>query len=90
MKIANLLKSSANSGKLSLTVKGLLVSLIPLVIAIADKYGVSLVETELSGIVENFFTMVSLGMVIYGASRKVVVKIMATVKKIRAKKTINE
>lgn len=66
-----ILKSSTGSGNLSLTVKGLLVALIPLAIAGANHYGIIIDENTLFDGVEQLFTAISAVMVLVGIARKV-------------------
>lgn len=65
-----ILKSSTRSGNLSLTVKGLLVALIPIAISVANYYGIILDENTLFDGVEQLFTAISAVMVLIGLGRK--------------------
>ena len=67
----NFLRSSTGSGNLSLTVKGLILSLVPITITILQSQGVSISETEVVELVNNIFAVVSLCWIIYGGLRKV-------------------
>lgn len=66
----NFLKSSTGSGNLSLTVKGLILSLVPITITILQSQGVAITESDVVEIVNNVFAVVSLCWVIYGGLRK--------------------
>ena len=52
MSIPKFLTSSVNSEKLALTVRGILIGVIPLVLFVASLIGVDLVQGELSGIAD--------------------------------------
>lgn len=66
-----ILKSSTGSGNLSLTVKGLLLALIPITISVANSYGIILDENTLFEGVETLFTAISAVMVFVGLVRKI-------------------
>ena len=66
-----ILSSSANSDKLSLTVKGILIGVLPLIIFVAGTLGVTLTELELVEVVETITTVLSMAVVAYGLGRKV-------------------
>lgn len=75
------LGSSSDGEKIALTVKGLLVGIIPIVIAISGTFGVNLDLTELNTLVDsvvNVIISVSLAvsavMTAFGLARKVVNK----------------
>lgn len=65
------LSSSADPEKLALTVKGLLVSLIPIVIILANRFGVDLAETDLSYLIEALGGSIAAIMIFMGAVRKI-------------------
>lgn len=66
-----ILGSSANSQELSLTVKSILLSIIPLIILMANYFGLELKEEDLIMGVTNLTAIISsLGM-LYGLGRKV-------------------
>ena len=65
------LGSSQDSEKLGLTVKAVLIALIPLFIAIGRGFGLDLVETDLIQLVNMIATIVSSVMVIVGLTRKI-------------------
>lgn len=69
------LGSSEDPTKLSLTIKSLLVALIPIVIAVAQYYSVSLNESDLTELVQQITVLVSAGGAIYGIGRKIYYKI---------------
>ena len=68
------LRSSANSENLSLTIKGLLVALIPIIIMIASKAGVMIVQGEAMEVVNALFAVVSSAIVAVGLIRKIYIK----------------
>ncbi len=65
------LASSANPEELSLTVKGALIGLIPILIFILGQSGYIITDNELVEIINNFFIIISNAMMIYGALRKI-------------------
>ena len=72
MSIPEIFKSSDNSGNLSMTIKGLLIGIIPLAILLAKTFGISLAETDLTEFINAgaiaataFVTFVGLGRKIY-------------------------
>ncbi len=70
-----ILKSSVNENKISLTIKGVGIALIPTLIFIAGLFGFSFVEADLTELVNAIATLVSAGFIVYGLVRKVVVKL---------------
>ena len=66
-----LLKSSTGSGNLSITVKGLLLALVPIGISTASYYGIILDENTVFEGVETLFTAISAVMVFVGIVRKI-------------------
>ena len=65
--------SSTGSG-LSLTIKGVLVGIVPLIAGLARTYGYDLTEGELFNFIEAGFQAVSLSMVVFGLARKLFFK----------------
>lgn len=65
-----ILGSSQDSNKLSLTVKGILVALVPIIIAIGQSQGWSITQGDLMDIIEAITAIVAAGSVIYGVFRK--------------------
>ena len=65
--------SSTGSG-LSLTIKGVLVGVVPLIAGLARTYGYDLSENELFELIEAGFQAVSLSMVVFGLARKLFLK----------------
>lgn len=70
-----ILGSSVNPEKLGLTVKGFIVALIPLAVLVAEQFGINLTQSELIEALNYGVSAVSTLMVLYGALRKIVVKI---------------
>ncbi len=68
------LKSSANPEKISLTIKGIGVAIIPVLIFLGGVFGINLVEIDLVQLLNSIATMVSAIMVVYGLGRKVFYK----------------
>ena len=73
--------SSAGTGKLAMTIKGLFVAIVPVAILLAKYFGVDLSADELNdvgaalvGVVQAIGLVASSSMVVYGVSRKVAVK----------------
>ena len=66
-----ILQSSTGSGNLSLTVKGLLLSLVPIIITIASTQGVSLAEADLVKLINDVFAIIAGITVVAGLARKI-------------------
>lgn len=66
-----ILQSSTGSGNLSLTVKGLLLSLVPIAIAILSAQGYSIAEADLTKAIEDAFTIIASITVFLGLVRKI-------------------
>ena len=66
-----LLGSSQNVEKLSLTIKGILLTLIPVVIMIAGGLNVTLSATELTSFVNTLFGIATSCIALYGLGRKI-------------------
>ena len=69
-----ILGSSANPDKLSMTVQGLAVYVIPIVIVLAKNFGVGLAEADLTQLVNQVALFVATAVTIYGLGRKIVKK----------------
>jgi uncharacterized membrane protein len=65
------LTSSSGSGNLSLTIKGLLLALVPVIISIAKTQGIEVAESDVVNIINNIFTIASLIAVVIGLVRKI-------------------
>ena len=65
--------SSTGSG-LSLTIKGLLVGVVPIIVGLARVYGYDLTEEELLNFINVGFQTVSISLVFVGLLRKLVIK----------------
>ena len=68
-----IIRSSVDSTKVSLTIKGVGIALIPTLIFIAGLFGFSFVEADLTELVNAIATLVSAGFIVYGLVRKAVV-----------------
>ena len=75
-KLHPLLGSSANPEELAMTVKGLLIGLVPLFTFILSTQGVQIDESILLSLVERFTTALSAVLVFFGVARKVYYKIV--------------
>lgn len=82
MNIPSFLTSSADSQKLALTVKGILVGIIPLLLIVAQSQGWNLGQNDLNNFAEAVSTLIiayggvfSAGMVLAGVIRKIFVAV---------------
>jgi len=66
-----IIRSSVDSTKVSLTIKGVGIALIPTLIFIAGLFGFSFVEADLTGLVNAVATLASAIMIVYGLVRKI-------------------
>lgn len=67
-------QTSAGTGELSLTLKGGLVSIIPIVIFVGQHYGVSITEAEITELINAGSSVLAAVMVFVGLARKVYTK----------------
>lgn len=67
--------SSVDREKLSLTIKGVGVAIIPVVIFLGQSIGLGIAEADLTELFGSFATLVSAGMIFAGLVRKVIVKL---------------
>lgn len=74
MKYPKYLGSSTNPEELSLTIKGVLLSLVPILVVILGSFGVSVVQTDLVEFINAIFAVVSACIIAYGLGRKLVKK----------------
>jgi hypothetical protein len=65
-----ILGSSKNPEDLSMTVKGILLALIPVVIGLGKSFGWEFLEADLTDIVNNSFLAVSAVVTVWGIIRK--------------------
>lgn len=65
-----ILGSSADPDKVSATVKGLLIALVPIIISVAQYYEVELAESMVMEIINAVGAIVAAGVTIFGAVRK--------------------
>jgi len=66
-----IIRSSVDPKKVSLTIKGVGIALIPTLIFIAGLFGFSFVEADLTGLVNAVATLASAIMIVYGLVRKI-------------------
>ena len=66
-----ILGSSQDPDKISMTIKGLGLALVPVILMVARMFEIELVEATLIQLVNAVATIASMGMVIYGIFRKV-------------------
>ena len=64
-------QSSNGSGDLSLTIKSLLLGIIPILVTVGKMHGYSFAESDLVGLVDNLFAVLALVGVIIGLGRKI-------------------
>ncbi len=64
--------SSTGSGDLSLTIKGILLSIVPMVLIIAHTLGHDVTNTQVESIITDITTGISALMVVVGLIRKLV------------------
>lgn len=64
--VGSVLVSSRDATKLSLTVRGLLLQLVPVVMLLAQAYGIGLVEADLVAIIEGVTAIVAMGISLVG------------------------
>ena len=67
--------SSSNPNDLSLTIKGLLVALIPLSVTVVKYYGFDVTQDELLEILNQGFAAVAAVMIVVGLIRKVAYRV---------------
>lgn len=65
-----ILGSSVDPEKVSMTIKGFGLALVPAILAIARLAGLEIVENDLVMLVNSIATIASMGMVVYGLFRK--------------------
>jgi len=65
-----LLQSSSNPNKVAMTIKGILVLLIPTAIIVGQKYGIPLTEAGLMEFIENATIFIGAAMTAFGLARK--------------------
>ncbi|WP_457635806.1 hypothetical protein [Persephonella sp.] len=70
------IKSSANENNLSLTVKGILVALIPVLIFFGNSAGLDITENDLMQVINAITAVLSSVMMLYGVSRKIYYKVI--------------
>lgn len=68
-------KSSADPTKISLTIKGALLALIPVAVLVARSAGIEVTENELVELANNLVALVSLALVVWGGVRRLVNKL---------------
>ena len=75
MNIPKILKSSVDPDKLSLTVKGLLLGLIPLAVFISARFGFNIVEADWAFLLESALALLAAFFTVWGAIRRILNKI---------------
>jgi hypothetical protein len=76
-----LIQSSANPEKISLTVKGILMSIAPVVIGLMQLSGVEIAQSQYIEIVENITAILSTSIILIGTIRKVYIEILEIIGK---------
>jgi len=74
-RIPKYLGSSANPENLSLTIKGALLAIVPIIIMLTKSTNVDVSESDLVGLIEALSAVVAGVMVVYGLARKIYLKI---------------
>ena len=64
------LGSSQDPAKLSLTVKGILVALVPILLFVAAQLNLPLVEADVTTLIEQVTSIIAAGAIIWGVIRK--------------------
>jgi hypothetical protein len=67
----NATRSSTGSGNLSLTVKGVLLALVPIIIALAGMFGLDLAEATLVDLIEAISAAIAAVIIVVGLVRKI-------------------
>ena len=70
-----IIRSSVDPKKVSLTIKGVGIALIPTIIFIAGVLGFDFVEADLVGLLNAIATLASAILIVYGGIRKILVKL---------------
>jgi len=73
--VPEVLRSSVDPQKMSLTIKGILLGLVPLAILITARLGYNLVENDLLLLIDSSIALLSAFFVVCGLIRKIVVKL---------------
>lgn len=68
--------SSTGNGTVSLTIKGILIGLVPLVVAIARTYGYELPEEDITTVITQIFEIVSASIIVIGLARKIKLRVL--------------
>lgn len=77
-KTKKLFGSSANPEKLAMTWKGIILSLLPIIIMFAQRANVDVTETQLVELVEAVSAAISSLMIVFGLLRKLYYKVKET------------
>ena len=64
-------QSSNGSGDLSLTIKSLLLGVVPIVVTVGKMHGYEFAENDLVGLVDNTFAVLAIVGVLFGLGRKI-------------------
>lgn len=70
MKYPKILASSANAENLSLSIKGILIGILPMLILLSDSLGWGITENQFSDYVALFSQSIAYGCIIVGLMRK--------------------
>lgn len=82
-KLPKMLQSSADPSKLALTVKGILLGIMPLVIALFAYFGLDFTTNDYAQAVEQITALLAISMTFVGAMRKFYYFIKSLIKKYR-------
>ncbi len=74
--LKNITRSSANPDKIAMTAKGVLLALVPVIVAIVGSSGIDITQNEIIELINSLFVVVSAVMVSFGLGRKVYLKII--------------
>lgn len=67
--------SSDGSGNLSLTVRGAIVAIVPIVVAILSSQGIQVDQNVIIDFVDSIFAVIAAAMIAFGLGRKVYYKL---------------
>lgn len=67
--------SSDGSGNLSLTIRGALVALVPILVAILSSQGINIDQNIIVDFIDSIFAAAATIMIVYGLGRKILYKL---------------
>jgi len=73
----SLIRSSANENKLALTIKGILIGLIPVIIIVLSVLGLNIGTEELTDVITQITAIIAGAVTLYGLGRKLYFTIKA-------------